>query len=395
MTDCCEGSPASPSRPFHIAAYPKHVTQQGNPYFTLYHSALSNRGISTTDDLEIDLAWLKRRAAEVDGVHLHWPESIWRRDFAGEGRVVRVARAAGRLLQLRRFLRVAGRLGIRRIWTVHNLEPHEGAYRWERYAYRLVARECDVVICHSRWEANLVRRRFRPRGAVVVMPIGELGSVYPAARPRGDVLTELGLDPELPVVACLGRLREYKGLDLACQAIAGLEGRVQLIVAGIRHAGYDTTHIVQSAKRTKGIVLVERKLSEQEFADLTAASDAQVLPYRRITGSAALLSALGSGRGVVVSDLPYFREILAGEPDAGVIVASRAPAAWAESIERYLARPAQARTEAARRLAGRYSWERCVEPVVAAMGLAERRSERSGGADPRVPAAETRPAPVG
>jgi glycosyltransferase involved in cell wall biosynthesis len=98
-----------------------------------------------------------------------------------------------------------------------------------------------------------------------------------------------------------------------------------------------------------------------------SASDAVLLPYRAVTGSAALLSALASGRGVIASDLPFFREVLAGEPDAGVLVPGRDADAWAHRMLDYLAVPAAVRRAAALRLAGRYSWDRCVEPLVEAL----------------------------
>ena len=103
------------------------------------------------------------------------------------------------------------------------------------------------------------------------------------------------------------------------------------------------------------------------MADITGASDAVLLPYRQITGSGALLMALGMGRGVVASDLPYFREILGDEPDAGVVVSSREPAVWAEHVLDYLKKPVEARQRAALRLAEQYSWDRCVESLVGAI----------------------------
>ena len=117
-------------------------------------------------------------------------------------------------------------------------------------------------------------------------------------------------------------------------------------------------------------VVIDRELTDQEFADLTAASDAVLLPYRAITGSGALLAALGLGRGVVTSDLPYFREILADEPDAGMVVSGWDTAAWANALLQYLERrPAAVRSRAALRLAARYRWDRCVEPLVDALGI--------------------------
>jgi glycosyltransferase involved in cell wall biosynthesis len=345
------------------------VAQRDNPYFISCHAALEKRGIVAVDDLTIDLRRLRERAPSLNALHLHWPEDIWRKGFdVATTRVGRGVRAAGRFAYLWRFLRTARALDITRVWTVHNMEPHEGAYRWDRYGYRLLARETDVVICHSRSTMEAVQREFRPRGRVILMPIGELGSAYPRPRPRMEVLTQLGLEPAKPTVACLGRLRDYKGLDVACEAVRRLEGRVQLVIGGPRNAGFDADPLRRAAGRTPGLVLIERDLTPQEFADIMGASDAALLSYRKITGSAALLSALGFGRGVIASDLAYFREILEDEPDAGILVASRDPDDWARAIEAYLSQPSDKRSRAADRLASRYSWDRSVEPLVAALG---------------------------
>jgi beta-1,4-mannosyltransferase len=369
-------TPEPPHRPFRIAAFPAGVTKWSNPYFVLCHSALAKRGISVSDDLEIDLAWLKARVGSVDAIHLHWPEQYWRR--GGISRLSRIERAVvawHRLLHLKRFVRAARRLGMRSLWTVHNLEPHEGAYRWDRYGYRLLARECDLVICHSHSATAAVRNCYRARGSIVVMPIGDCSGAHPAARPRNEVLGSLHLDPRRPVVSCLGRLREYKGLDLACQAIEWLNGQVQLIIGGPRHGDFDVTSIRALIDRIPGAVLIDRTLTDQEFSDLMGASDAALLSYRAITGSSALIAALGFGCGVVTSDLPYFQEILADEPDAGRTVRGWDPAAWANGILEYLARPAAVRKTAALRLAARYSWDRCVDPLVAALGVRDRAND--------------------
>jgi beta-1,4-mannosyltransferase len=361
----------TPGGPFRVAVYPPCVAQRDNPYFICCHAALEKRGIVAVDDLTIDLRRLRERAPSLNALHLHWPEDIWRKGFDGAPtRLGRGLIAVRRLLHLWGFLRTARTLGIKRVWTVHNMEPHEGAYRWDRYGYRLLARETDVVVCHSRSSIEAVQREFRPGGRVVLMPIGELGSAYPNPRPRMEVLRPLGLEPAKPTVACLGRLRDYKGLDVACEAVRRLDGRVQLVIGGASYAGFDAGPLRNVVERTSGLVLIERDLTRQEFADIMGASDASVLSYRKITGSAALLSALGFGRGVIASDLAYFREILEGEPDAGILVASRDPDNWARAIEAYLSRPSDRRSGAANRLAARYSWDRSVEPLVAALAEA-------------------------
>ena len=350
-----------------IAAFPAGVTQWQNPYFTLCHAALAKRGILVSDDLEIDSRWIEAHGDRVDAVHLHWPEHFWRREFTGTSRIQRAVRAAESLLRLHHFVRAARRRRVQCLWTVHNLEPHEGAYRWDRYGYRLLAHDCDVVICHSQSAAREVRDTYAPRGQVVVMPIGDPAAAYPRARPRDEVLAEMRLDPHRPVVSCLGRLRPYKGLDIASAAVERLNGRVQLVVGGARHVELDASRIFTAIERSSGVV-IDRELTHQEVADITVASDAVLLPYRAISGSSALLLALGLGRGVITSDLPYFREILAGEPDAGTVVSGWDPDSWANAMLEYLKRGTpELRLGAARRLAARYHWDRCVEPLVNAL----------------------------
>ena len=83
-----------------------------------------------------------------------------------------------------------------------------------------------------------------------------------------------------------------------------LNGRVQLAVAGPVHAGFDVSVLREAIARVPGAILIPRQLTDQEFADLMAASDAAFLPYRHVTGSAVLLTAIGFGRPVIATDLP-------------------------------------------------------------------------------------------
>jgi glycosyltransferase involved in cell wall biosynthesis len=191
------------------------------------------------------------------------------------------------------------------------------------------------------------------------------------------VIAALGLNPQLPVVSCLGLIREYKSADLACRAVECLRGQVQLVIGGKPIGGFDTAPLREAARRAPYVVVIARRLSDQEIADVIAASDAVLLPYRKITGSAVLMSALGAGCGVVAADLPYFREMLSPEFDAGVLVEGRDETTWARAIAAYVARDPAARRQAALRLADRYRWDRSVAHVLDAIENASSRSHPS------------------
>ena len=105
--------------------------------------------------------------------------------------------------------------------------------------------KCDIVVCHSRAEVEIVRRTLRPRGRVIFMPMGASGVAYPPPRPAADVIQGLALDVRLPVVSCIGRLREYKGLDLACAIAEHLAGRSQTVIGGLPHRGFDVSFLTR------------------------------------------------------------------------------------------------------------------------------------------------------
>ena len=355
----------------HVAVYSR-LAGLDHPYFRLLHRALARRGVAVSGSVQIGVSWLRANRGRIDAVHFHWPETIWRDHRSGARHIVsRAVHSSRELLRIARFLREARRLGITRVWTIHNLEPHEGASLWDRLGYRLIGHSSDIVVSHSASSLQEAKRDHRiGRGKSIILPMGTMHEAYPRPRPRETVLAELGLDPALPVVSCLGRLRQYKGLDLACAAVERLRGRVQLVVGGPAQSSFDVAALRDALGRMPSAVLVPRHLNDQEFADLMAASDAVLLPYRNVTGSAVLLTAIGFGRAVIAADLPYFREVLAAEPDAASLVSGADPAAWADAIDAFFSRPVELRQRAALRLAERYSWDRAVVPLVEALTAA-------------------------
>jgi glycosyltransferase involved in cell wall biosynthesis len=196
------------------------------------------------------------------------------------------------------------------------------------------------------------------------MPHGNYDNFYPTPRPKNIVLAELGLRDDLPIVSCLGMLRNYKGLNVATEAISLLGDEVQFLCAGKSHPSFDLASLQNNIMKLNNALLIPRFINNQEFADYVSISNLVLMPYNRITGSGALLAVLTLGRGVVASDLPYFREILGNNSDAGMLVASEDPTAFAENIRKYLIIPANKSNQAARFLAERYEWSKVVPPVV-------------------------------
>ena len=334
--------------------------QTDSPYYPQFYDAMRPHGVLPVTTLELTDEWLASRQADV--IHVHWPDGLWRQRGKGI-----LARMRG-VRQMRLFLALAKQSGLRLVWTVHNLGAHEGGDWVDARAYATIARMADLVVCHSRWSAEEVRRTYGPTGEVVVMPIGNAEGFYPPARPRDAVLADFDLDPQRPVVSCLGILRAYKGLELACDAVARSTSDVQLLIAGPVFRKFDLGHIRDAVARLPRARLVARRLSDHEFADVTSASDVSLLPYVNVTTSSALIAAWSLGTGVIASDLPYFREMIPARSLAGRLFRTGDATSLATTIDEYLRVPRATRAAAALREAQKYSWQSCIAPVVRWVG---------------------------
>jgi len=278
---------------------------------------------------------------------------------------------------LGRFLRLAGRLGVARLWTAHNVRPHETNSPLDHLGYFVVARTADLIITHGETARGELIRTYRPRCPVVTMPQGNYRQAYPSARDPRVVREELGCRSDVPLVSCVGAVRPYKGFELAIEAVAKLQGRVQLVIAGGMKDEAYLRHLRQKAQDGP-VQITARPLTDQEFADLITASDAVLLPYRRITTSAVLLAAWTFGRGVVATPLPYFEEFVRPRPEAGQISENGSAEAFASAIQRYLLIDPAVRAAAASRASAEFTWERAASVVATPLrAVIEARRTRS------------------
>ena len=332
-----------------------------NPYVELFYEAISEHNIKLAGRCPGNDHLLRKKASQIDAIHLHWPEGLWR--YAENFRLGKIRG----LLGFWCYLRVAHRCRLTVVWTVHNLEHHEGISFADRIAYRLLAKHADLLICHSQGIKKQIVNRWHPGDKIVVMHHGNYDGIYPKPLPRERVIKELALNPGIPIVSCVGSARGYKGIDIAIKAIKHTNMDVQLIIAGEPHRDYNVDSLLKLSESSPKIRLILHSLSTQELADILNISDAVLLPYQKITGSGAFMLAMTLGRGVIASDLPYFREMLAGNDDAGVLFEPGSEISLSAAITKYLLIPADCRQAAARKIAQEYSWDKVVKPVAFAL----------------------------
>jgi glycosyltransferase involved in cell wall biosynthesis len=299
-----------------ILAFPR---EDANPYQRLLYDEMRRLGgradylgaLTRSHTVNLALLPLELVARRLRGarlVHLHW---VYGFSLPGAGRFGRMRQVSEAWFGV--CLAAVRVLGMRLVWTVHNVLPHAPVFQDDVRARRRLARRCDLVIVHSPAAlAELAAIGAAPRRYAII-PHGPLAPTVPV-----DLMRTPGSGPAARRLVFIGRVRDYKGVeDLLAAFLAVPPGvRAELVVAGDCDDPPLRSSLLDLAGRSGGRVALRlERLSDEEVSLLLAGADAVVLPFRRVTTSGSAILALSHGRPLVVPALPALADL----PDDAVI----------------------------------------------------------------------------
>lgn len=222
-------------------------------------------------------------------------------------------------------------LGVRLVFTSHNVVPHE-AGRTESLAIRMIRWRASAVIAHT----DHLRRELIGTGEVepdriAVIPHGDF-DYYQDLAQSSDVTPRqaLGLADDALVVLAFGLIREYKGIDLLIDAAALALPDIpslHVVVAGRAPSprlGAELQAQIERLDLTGHVTLHDRFIPNEEVARYFEAADLLALPYRSISHSGVLHLAYSFGKPVLVTDVGDFAEMVNGQ-GTGFVAATSKP----------------------------------------------------------------------
>jgi glycosyltransferase involved in cell wall biosynthesis len=349
-------------------------------YLTLLGGALQDAGVEVITPCVGDL-WHLGWTREVDVVHLHWLEFIAPSASGGVSAWARTLIRHVRLIMLLAWLRIRG---IRLVWTVHNLRPHEPVWpRLESLLSLTVSQICHALIAHSAYARDRIRSRWGRTVEVTVIPHGNyVGLFAPPPATREELRAAMAIPEDAYVFLAFGQVRPYKCLpDLVTAFRASSGGDARLLIVGKPVVADEARRLHEAADADNRVLLDLREVPDADVSGLHRCADAAVLAYRDVFSSGALLLALSLGLPVVAPDHGTAAEI-AGTT-AGELFA---PGELAAALDRSRAAHRTARADAAHAVAEQYGWDRVGREAAALYGRLTARSPSRPGPSNRRPA---------
>jgi glycosyltransferase involved in cell wall biosynthesis len=326
-------SPPAPAAIGPAAFFPSAEYLGANPYWPRLRAALQELGVEVlpSTPLTFGRRWLLAHRTTVRLLHLHFVQPFY---------AYEATRARFRwVLRLGRTLLIARLLGMRTVFTLHDLRAsHPLRPAWVDYlGHWTVVNLADEIIVHCQAARTALRRRYGRRGHVHVIEHPGYVDVYPETIERHTARAHLGLEAKQTVFLFFGELRPYKGVDQLLDAFAALptEHARLLIVGRSSLADPELTRLRERCASDPRVRLDLRYVADDEVAAVLRASDVVVLPFRQVLTSASAILAMSFARVVVAPALGCLPELLAD--GAGVLYDPGATDGLGAALRRCLA----------------------------------------------------------
>lgn len=292
------------------------VPYYGTPYEKLLRENLQKFGIEVKYAYEISIFnWFSFYALlgstykywKPSLIHMHWQHPL----LLESSRLKTIVKSSAFIIALR-VLKV---LGIKLVWTVHNLKDHENRQqKLELFFTRLLAHLCDGIIVHCKYAKYEVQKIFcvKSEDKIAVIPHGSFIGYYENTISRSEARAKLGLSPSDIIFLFIGLIRPYKGVPELIDAFKKLNvNRAKLIIIGKIVDEQIAEQIKRKTSSNGNIQIIPKFIPDDEIQIYMNAANAVVCPYRDILTSAGIISAMSFGKAIIVPAIGCVPETLA------------------------------------------------------------------------------------
>lgn len=277
----------------------------GNPYQDELSRHLAIHGVKVQKSPSLKTAFHRiiYRRDKPDILHLHWLPSF-------TGSVISLLRLIAFMTRLF-ILRI---IGLRVVWTVHNLIPHEAKYpKIDLSIRKIVSRLSHVLIVHGDMAKKEIIATWHLKDGenIFVVPHGNYVGCYENKVDQTAARAQLAVPNSKIVILFLGGIRPYKGvLELIDTFKALRDERAHLVIAG-RPLNEELTSAIRSKiQGYDNIEFVPGFVAEDQMQVYMNASDIVVFPYRTVLTSGSVVLAMSFGRPCIAPRVGCITDVL-------------------------------------------------------------------------------------
>lgn len=204
------------------------------------------------------------------------------------------------------FARWLKRTGIKVVFTAHNVLPHDSGDS-QREKYGIYYKTMDRICVHTEiTKRELVEMFNIEPNNIEIIPHGIIST-----KVSEDIIfsqvdlykKKYNINSDTLVIASLGNQSYYKGVDILIKLWSketqlNSNTRLKLLIVG-KNSGLDYT----SLEGIENVLIIDDTVSNEDFQTFLEISDVILLPYRIISQSGVLFSALARNKPVVVSNV--------------------------------------------------------------------------------------------
>lgn len=233
---------------------------------------------------------------------------------------------------------VARALGVRLVWTVHNLVGHESSHeRVERVARHLVVRLCHRVIVHCDTARDRIVEQYRLpvrlRSRIRTVPHGNYDPRYPNEVTKREARDRLGVAPDARTLVFFGRIRPYKNVTALLRSFRGVDApEARLVIAGNPFDEKIRERVEKLAAADDRVRTRLAFVPDEEVQLYMQAADVTVFPYRSVLTSGGVILGMTFGRPVVAPTEGCVGELL--DSDGGFPYDPTEPSGLQRALER-------------------------------------------------------------
>ena len=198
------------------------------------------------------------------------------------------------------FLLFLKLFGVKVIYTIHNVLPHKSSFL-DKYKYKIYYKNVDILIVHSESTKNELIQKFKLHNKIKILGHGPLDILIEESYleiEKQKIYKSLELEGKI-VFSVLGFQDFYKGTDLIIdlwkrELKFQNQDKYKLVIWG-KNKGVDFSDI----QHIPNVHIRDEYISDIEFKSILQLTNVLLMPYRKISQSGLLFTAINENVPVI------------------------------------------------------------------------------------------------